>query len=317
MNELIFLSNLLNFFVEIMPSYVSMSAEQAAELTAPINTIGVDEADAVFSQLVSEVQEAASSFEQRTQAVLSKVNVSERNLTSAGTLSCLSLIRDLNPSSNWSNFTYNCACKTAVPIYRVQPCDRPALLQITDFLATGDSYLAFANDQLILKTPQRRNLGILTQSFDPSSAMLSHDWSHGEVPIEQRTTFTLKITPRNVTYETGRGAVRLLPLNHTSISSRLFVITNDLPFEQAKDACAAFESTLAILNNERQIKEVAIALNKLPGCPSIWFGGVECRKAVSRLYMLFNPVTETAVIDRAPRYDSTLRNVLCLRNKRN
>lgn len=294
-----------------------MSTEQAAELTAPINTISVDEADAVFSRLVEEVQEATSSFEQRTQAVLSKVNVSERNLSAFGGVSCISLTRDLYPSSNWSHFTYNCACKTAVPIYRVQPCDRPSLLQITDFLATGDSYLAYANEQLILKTPRTRNLGIFTQSFDPSSAMLSTDWSHGEVPIEQRTSFTLKITPRNVTYETGRGAVRLLPLNHTSISSRVFIITNELPFEQATDACAAFGSTLAILASEKQVREVAIALNKLPGCPSVWFGGVECRKPVSRLYLLFNPVTETAVIDRAPRYDSSLRNVLCLRNRRN
>jgi hypothetical protein len=293
-----------------------ISAEQAAELTAPVNTIGIDEADAVFAQLVNEIQMAATSFEQRTQAVLGKVNVTERNLNTLGTLSHSSLIRDLYPSSCWSNFTYNCACKTAVPIYRVHQCDRPALLQITDYLATGDSYLAYANDQLILKTPRRRSLGIFVQSFDPSSSMLSHDWSHGEVPIEPRTSFTLKITPRNVTYETGRGAVRLLPLNHNSINSRLFIVTNDLPYEQAADACAAFNSTLAVLNGERQIKEVAMALNKLPGCPSVWFGGAECEKPVSRLFLLFNPVTESAVIDRAPRYDSTLRNVLCLRNKR-
>lgn len=286
-------------------------------MTAPINTVNIDEADAVFFQLVEEVQAATNSFEQRTQAVLGKVNVAERNLTTLGAASHSSLIRELYPSSSWSHFTYNCACKTAVPIYRVHQCDRPALLQITDFLATGDSYLAYANDQLILKTPRRRSLGILIQCFDPSAAMLSHDWSHGEVPIEPRTSFTLKITPRNVTYETGRGAVRLLPLNHTSINSRLFIVTNELPYEQASDACAAFGSTLAVLNGERQIKEVALALNKLPGCPTVWFGGVECKKPVSRLYLLFNPVTESAVVDRAPRYDSTLRNVLCLRNKRN
>lgn len=293
-----------------------ISAEQAAELTAPINTIGIEEADAVFAQLVDEIQNAASIFEQRTQAVLGKVNVTERNLSTLASSSCSSLIRDLYPSSRWSNFTYNCACKTAVPIYRVHQCDRPALLQITDFLATGDSYLAYANDQLILKTPRRRSLGVLTQSLDPSSAMLSHDWSHGEVPIEPRTSFTLKITPRNVTYETGRGAVRLLPLNHSSINSRLFIVTNDLPYEQAEDACAAFNSSLAVLGNEKQVKEVAMALNKLPGCPSVWFGGVECKKPVSRLFLLFNPVTESAVVDRAPRYDATLRNILCLRSKR-
>lgn len=285
-------------------------------MTMPINTINIDEADAVLTQLVDEIQNAATAFEQRTQAVLGKVNVSERNLSALGASSCPSLIRDLYPSSCWTHFIYNCACKTAVPIYRVHQCDRPALLQITDYLATGDSYLAYANDQLILKTPRRRSLGIFTQSFDPSSAILSHDWSHGEVPIEPRTSFTLKITPRNVTYETGRGAVRLLPLNHISINSRLFVITNNLPYEQAEDACAAFDSSLAILNGEKQVKEVAMALNKLPGCPSVWFGGVECKKPVTRLFLLFNPVSESAVIDRAPRYDSTLRHVLCLRCKR-
>ena len=285
-------------------------------MTTPINTIGIDEADAVFLQLVDEVQAATNSFEQRTQAVLGKVNVTERNVSAFGPSSISSLIRELYPSCSWSHFTYNCACKTAVPIYRVHPCDRPALLQITDFLATGDSYIAYANDQLILKTPLRRSLGILTQCLDPSAAMLSHDWSHGEVPIEPRTSFTLKITPRNVTYETGRGAVRLLPLNHTAINSRLFIVTNDLPYEQAVDACAAFGSSLAILSGERQIKEVAMALNKLPVCPTVWFGGVECKAPVSRLYLLFNPVTESAVVDRAPRYESTLRNVLCLRSKR-
>lgn len=311
------MTNLINKFLGPPPPSVSISPEQAAELTTPINTIGIDEADAVFLQLVDEVQAATNSFEQRTQAVLGKVNVTERNLTTLGAASHSTLIRDLYPSSCWSHFTYNCACKTAVPIFRVHPCDRPGLLQITDFLATGDSYLAFANDQLILKTPRRRKLGILVECFDPSAAMLSHDWSHGEVPIEPRTSFTLKITPRNVTYETGRGAVRLLPLNHTSINSRLFIVTNDLPYEQAADACAAFNSTLAVLNGERQIKEVALALNKLPGCPTVWFGGIECKSPVSRLYLLFNPVTESAVVDRAPRYDSTMRNVLCLRKKRN
>lgn len=295
---------------------MTISAEQAAELTTPINTITIDEADFVLNQLVDEIQAATSNFEQRTQAVLGKVNVTERNLATLGALSISTLIRDLYPSIIWTFFTYNCACKTAVPIYRVHPSDRPALLQITDFLTTGDSYLAFANDQLILKTPRRRSLGILTTSLNPSEAMLSHDWSHGEVPIEPKTSFTLKITPRNVTYETGRGAVRLLPLNHTAINSRLFIVTNDLPYEQAVDACAAFGSTLAVLNGERQIKEVATALNKLPGCPSVWFGGIECKNPVNRLFLLFNPVTESAVIDRAPRYDSTLRNVLCCRNKR-
>lgn len=284
---------------------------------APVNTIGVEEADVVFNQLIDEIQQATSSFEQRSQAVLGRVNVTERNTSTLAPLAAFhNQIRDLYPSDCWSHFTYNCACKTAVPIYRVHQCDRPALLQITDYLATGDSYLAFANDQLILKTPRCRSLGLLTQSFDPSSAMLSHDWSHGEVPIEARTSFTLKISPRNVTYQTGRGAVRLLPLNHCAINSRLFIITNDLPYEQAADACAAFNSTLAILHGEKQIKEVAIALNKLPGCPSVWFGGVECSEVVSRLFLLFNPVTESAVIDRAPRYDSTLRNVLCLRSKK-
>lgn len=308
-------SELLYFFL-VAPQNVTVSPEMAAELTAPINTVGIDEADAVFQQLVDEVITATNNFEQRTQAVMGKVNVTERNVSILGSSSCSTLVRDLYPSSCWTNFCYNCACKTAVPIFRVHQCDRPALLQITDFLATGDSYLAFANDQLILKTPRRRSLGILVECFDPTAAMLSHDWSHGEVPIEPRTTFTLKITPRNVTYETGRGAVRLLPLNHTAINSRLFIVTNVLPYEQAADACAAFNSTLAILENERQIKEVAVALDKLPGCPSVWFGGVECKKPVSRLYLLFNPVTESAVIDRAPRYDSTLRNVLCLRSKR-
>lgn len=295
---------------------MTISAEQAAELTTPINTITIDEADIVFNQLIEEIQAATSNFEQRTQAVLGKVNVTERNSANLGALSISTLIRDLYPSIIWTHFTYNCACKTAVPIYRVHPCDRPALLQITDFLATGDSYLAFANDQLILKTPRRRSLGIFTFNISPSEAMLSRDWSHGEVPIEPKTNFTLKITPRNVTYETGRGAVRLLPLNHTAINSRLFIVTNDLPYEQAADACAAFNSTLAVLNGERQIKEVATALNKLPGCPSVWFGGIECKNPISRLFLLFNPVTESAVIDRAPRYDSSLRNVLCCRIKR-
>lgn len=282
----------------------------------PVNTVGVEEADAVFNQLIDEIQAATSSFEQRSQAVLGKVNVTDRSSPSLAAASTLTLIRNLYPSYNWSHFTYNCACKTAVPIYRVHQCDRPALLQITDYLATGDSYLAFANDQLILKTPRVRSLGLLTQSFDPSSAMLSRDWSHGEVPIEPRTEFTLKISPRNVTYQTGRGAVRLLPLNHCAINSRLFIITNDLPYEQAADACAAFNSTVAVLKDEKQVKEVAIALNKLPGCPSVWFGGVGCTDPITRLFLLFNPVTESAVIDRAPRYDATLRNVLCLRYKK-
>lgn len=294
--------------------HVSISREQAAELTAPIGTIGVDEADAVFNQLVEDVQAATTQFGQRTQAVLGKVNVSERN-SATGILSA-ALIRELYPSSNWSHFTYNCACKTAVPVFRVQSCDRPALLQVTDFLATGDAYRAYANDQLILKTPIVRSLGLLTQSFDPSAAMLSTDWSHGQVPIEARTAFTLKIVPRKVTYETGRGAVRLLPLNHVAINSRFFVITTELPYEQASDACAAFDATLAILRNERQVKEVALALNKLPGCPSVWFGGVGCKEVISRLFLLYNPVTEQAVIDRVPKWDSSFREVLCQRRGR-
>lgn len=265
---------------------------------------------------MDEIKLATSNFDQRSQALLGRVNVNERSISSVASTASLNQIRDLDPSPEWSHFTYNCACKTAVPIYRVLQCDRPALLQITDYLATGDSYLAFANDQLILKTPRRRSLGLFTLSFDPSSAMLSHDWSNGEVPIESRTGFILKISPRNVTYQTGRGAVRLLPLNHCAINSRLFIVTNHLPFEQAEDACAAFNSTLAILNGEKQVKEVALALNKLPGCPSVWFGGVECKDVVSRLFLLFNPVSERAVIDRAPRYDSSLRNVLCYRIKK-
>lgn len=297
----------------IAPPATLISREQAAELTAPIGTIGVDEADAVFNQLVQDVQAATNEFGQRTQAVLGKINVSDRNSPFGPLSACL--FRDLYPSPAWSHFTYNCACKTAVPIFRVQACDRPALLQVTDFLATGDAYRVYANDQLILKTPLKRSLGLLTESFDPSSAMLSSDWSHGQVPIEARTAFTLKIVPRKVTYETGRGAVRLLPLYHTSLNSRLFVITTALPWEQAADACAAFDAQLAILRSERQVKEVALALNKLPACPSVWFGGVNCKEAVSRLFLRYNPVSEQAVIDRAPRYDSTFREVLCSRRR--
>lgn len=289
-----------------------ISRQHAVDLTTPVSTVGIDEADAVFEQLAAEIRNSATTFSMQTQAVLGKVNVSERNINSS--TNCASLIRDLYPCEAWSYFTYNCACKTAVPIFRVQACDRPALLQITDFLATGDAYLAYANDQLILKTPLRRSLGLLTLSLDPSAAMISRDWSHGEVPIEAKTTFTLKIVPRNVTYETGRGAVRLLPLYHSAISSRFFIVTTPLPYEQAADACAAFDGAqLAILKNERQVKEVALALNKLPGCPSVWFGGVECKHPVSRLFLLFNPVTEQAVVDRAPRSDATFRNVLCAR----
>ncbi len=268
----------------------------------------------MFAQLVQDVQAATTQFGQRTQAVLGKVNVSERN-SITGVMSA-SLIRDLYPSPIWAQFSYNCACKTAVPVFRVQSCDRPALLQVTDFLATGDAYRAYANDQLILKTPLVRSLGLLTQSLDPSAAMLSTDWSHGEVPIEARTAFTLKIVPRKVTYETGRGAVRLLPLSNTSINSRFFVITTQLPYEQASDACAAFDANLAILRNERQVKEIALALNKLPGCPSVWFGGVNCKEVVSRLFLLYNPVTEQAVIDRVPKWDTSFRDVLCQRKGR-
>lgn len=293
-----------------------ISREQAAELTTPINTVNLEDADAVFTQLVDEIQNATKSFEQRSQAVFGKVNVTERNFASPSLNTLITLTRDLYPSQMWSQFTYNCACKTAVPIYRVHPCDQPSLLQITDFLATGDSYSAYANDQLILTTPKRRSLGILTQSFDPSAALLSHDWSHGEVPIEAKTGFTLKITPRNVTYETGRGAVRLLPLYHTSISAKLLIVNTELPYEQASDACAAFDAQLAILKDDRQIREVALALNKIPGCPSVWFGGIKCKKPVSRLFLLYNPVTENAVVDRAPRYDSSLRSVLCYRSKK-
>lgn len=295
-------------------STVNITKEQAAELTAPIGTIGVEEAGAVFSQLVKDVQAVTVDFGERTQAVMGKVNVSERNSVTGAVSS--TLLQELTASTAWSYFIYNCACKTAVPIFRVLSCENPALLQITGFLATGDSYRAYANDQLILKTPMVRSLGVLTQSFDPSSAMLSTDWSHGQVPIEARTNFTLKIVPRHVTYDAGIGAVRLLPLMHTPLNSRLFVITTQLPYEQAADACAAFDASLAILSNERQVKEVALALNKLPGCPSVWFGGINGKKVVSRLFLLYNPVSEQAVIDRVPKWDSSFREVLCHRKGR-
>jgi hypothetical protein len=293
------------------PLPLALSHEQTAEFTAPVTTVGIDEANAVFDQLMDDIRGATTSFESRTRAVLTKVNIADRN-TANGQFSA-NLYRDLDPSYDWSYFTYNCASKVAVPIFRVQPCSHPALLQITDFLANGDAYFAYGNDQLILKTPRVRSLGPLTLSFDPSSAMISKDWSHGEVPIESRTAFTLKIVPREVTYETGRGAVRLLPLNFTSLTSRIFAVTTALPYDQAADACAAFGASLTIFKNDRQLMEVAKLLNKLPGSRTVWFGGVKRSKPVSRLYMLFNPVTEQVVIDRVPRTDSTYREVLCSR----
>ena len=294
---------------------INISREQAAELIAPTNTVTIEEADAVFEQLIDDMQRSAENFETSTQAVFSKLNVTDRNRSSVQLP--LNLQRDLPPSPVWSYFTYNCACKVAVPIFRVQACQYPALLQVTDFLANGDSYTAYGNDQLILKTPYVRSLGPFTFSLDPTSAMLSHDWSHGEIPIEARTEFTLKIVPRHVQYETGRGAVRLLPLQHAGINSHLFIVTNTLPYDQASDACAAFGSSLAILKNEKQVREVALALNKLPGCDhSVWFGGVDRKEPMSRLYLLYNPVSEQAVIERVARTDSSLREVLCYRANR-
>lgn len=71
-----------------------ITREQADELTAPINTIGIDEADVVFSQLIEDIQNATSQFDQRTQAVLGKVNVTERNISGLSGNSCASLTRN-------------------------------------------------------------------------------------------------------------------------------------------------------------------------------------------------------------------------------
>jgi len=294
---------------------INISREQAAELIVPTSTVSIEEADAVFEQLIDDMQKTTENFGTSTQAVFGKLNVAERNRSATQTPLCLQ--RDLPASPVWSYFTYNCACKVAVPVFHVQSCQYPALLQITDFLVNGDSYLAYANDQLILKTPNVRSLGLFTFSLDPTSAMLSQDWSHGEIPIEARTEFNLKIVPRHVQYETGRGAVRLLPLQSCPINSHLFIVTNVLPYDQAADACAAFGASLAILKNDKQIREVALALNKLPGCEhSVWFGGIDRKEAISRLYLLYNPVSEQAVIERVPKTDSSLREVLCYRSGR-
>lgn len=163
----------------------------------------------------------------------------------------------LEANGAWTKFHFWEAGAASKQVFQFK-INRPHLLDVTDFMCSGDSFSVLSVDSLrgneIIATTLGKGAfdNCLTFAATPQQAWNSENFSHVRHLLEAGT-YQLQIVANKSPAGAGQGAIRLEPVRLARKTRRNFqLVESKLPFRHAAHVCDMFGMDLAQIDNQEE-----------------------------------------------------------------